>query len=130
MHLLWRFHGWFEKKFENFRRGYGGLLVWSLDNHIAVMVGFLVLVAVSLCLLFPLIGEDFFPTVDAGQIRLHVRCPPGTRIEETENNYAAVEAVIHKIIPGEEVAVMLDNMGIPNSSINLCLSDETIGLSR
>jgi multidrug efflux pump subunit AcrB len=124
--LLWRFHGWFEGKFDRFRRGYGGMLVWALEHRASVIVGFLLLVVITFILVFPLVGEDFFPTVDAGQIRLHVRCPPGTRVEETERYYAVVEEALKKIIPGEEVDVMLDDMGIPNSSINLALSDETM----
>ncbi len=83
---------------------------------------FIILVAVS-CLLCPFVGTDFFPSVDAGQIRLHVRCRPGTRIEQTEQYFAQVENEIAKIIPSREVSTVLDNMGIPNSSINLSLSD-------
>ena len=76
--------------------------------------------------LFFFIGQDFFPTVDAGQIRLHVRAPAGTRIEQTEKYYADVQDIIRKVIPAGEVDVMLDNMGIPNSGINLSLSDGSI----
>ena len=87
------------------------------------MVGFVLLVVISCAALFPLIGTDFFPTVDAGQMRLHVRAPAGTRIEQTQAYFAEVEDVIRKIIPPKETGVILDNMGIPNSSINLSLSD-------
>src|SRR5207253_5211276 len=69
---------------------------------------------------------DFFPTVDAGQLRLHVRCPPGTRIEQTEQYFARVEDAIRQIIPARDMGVVLDNMGIPNSSINLSLSDMSL----
>lgn len=74
----------------------------------------------------PLVGEDFFPTVDAGQLRLHVRAPAGTRIEETERHFAQVSEEIRNVIPKEELATILDNMGIPNSSINLSLSDGSV----
>src|SRR5439155_9737399 len=69
---------------------------------------------------------DFSPTVDAGQLRLHVRAPSGTRLEETEKIYARVEAAISKVIPADELDTLLDNMGIPNSVINLSLSDGTL----
>ena len=79
----------------------------------------MLLVAGSGAALFPLIGTDFFPTVDAGLIRLHVRCPPGTRIEETERYFAGVADVIREEIPPQEVETVLDNLGIPYSGINL-----------
>ena len=75
---------------------------------------------------FGLIGRDFFPTVDAGQIRLHVRAAPGTRLEETERVYARVEQAIKADIPDDQVETMLDNIGIPNSGINLSLSDGSL----
>ncbi len=73
-----------------------------------------------------MVGQDFFPSVDAGQLRLHVRCPPGTRIEQTEQYFASVEDAIRKIIPHAEMETLLDNMGIPNSGINLSLSDGSV----
>ena len=118
-------HPLFDAMFERLRRFYGGFLDWALAHRIVTTVGFSTLV-IGTCALFPLIGQDFFPTVDAGQLRLHVRCPPGTRIEETENQYAKVEDAIRKIIPPADLGTMLDNMGIPNSSINLSLSDESV----
>jgi multidrug efflux pump subunit AcrB len=77
-------------------------------------------------MLLPLIGTDFFPEVDAGQIRLHVRAPAGTRLEETRKLYARVEEVIRTVIPPEEIVTVLDNIGIPNSTINLSLSDGSL----
>jgi multidrug efflux pump subunit AcrB len=123
--LIWRVHRVFNFFFERFRRLYGGFLEWSLHHRLFVTVSFSLLVMASSGL-FPLVGNDFFPTVDAGQLRLHVRCPPGTRIEETENRYAQVEDAIRKIIPPNELGTMLDNMGIPNSAINLSLSDGSV----
>jgi multidrug efflux pump subunit AcrB len=120
--LIWRTHYTFNHYFEKLRLTYGGLLNWALGHRLAVIVGFCILVLVSISL-FAVVGEDFFPSVDAGQIRLHVRCPPGTRIEETERYYGDVEADIRKVIPASDIKVILDNMGIPNSSINLSLSD-------
>jgi multidrug efflux pump subunit AcrB len=120
--LIWRTHDKFNDYFEKLRRYYGGALVWALSHRPTVTAAFGILVLVSCCLM-PLIGEDFFPTVDAGQLRLHVRCPPGTRIEETQKYYVDVEELIRSVIPHEEIATMIDNIGIPNSSINLSLSD-------
>ncbi len=76
----------------------------------------------SLCLL-PFLGRDFFPAVDAGQIRLHVRAPQGTRIESTEQRFYEVGRAIRKTIPNREVDTVLDNIGLPNSGINLAFSD-------
>src|SRR4029077_7470568 len=77
--------------------------------------------------LYPFVGRDFFPTVDAGQLRLHVRTPPGTRIEETEVYFQQVEDFIREVIPASEINVIVDNIGVPNP-INLALSDSvTVG---
>jgi multidrug efflux pump subunit AcrB len=122
---IWRIHYAFDRQFERLRRRYGGLLAWALRHRGWVATGFVVSVAGS-CLLLLLIGQDFFPSVDAGQIRLHVRAPPGTRIEETENHFARVEEAIRAEIPGDEIVTVLDNMGIPNSGINLSLSDGSL----
>lgn len=124
--LVWRVHFAFNRQFEKLRRFYGGLLAWSLDHRMVVAGGFLVMVVASCVGLFPLVGQDFFPSVDAGQMRLHVRAPAGTRIEETENYFAQVEDSIRKHIPKNELATMLDDIGIPNSGINLSLSDGSI----
>src|SRR5207247_4364791 len=120
--VIWRIHDAFNRQFETFRRWYGGVLAWALEHRPAVIVAFLLL-TIGSCALFPLIGTDFFPNVDAGQMRLHVRAPAGTRIEQTQDYFAAVEGEIRKLIPKQDLGVLLDNMGIPNSSINLSLSD-------
>jgi len=118
-------HPAFNWGFEKFRRFYGGFLDWALAHRGITVAGFVIFALGSLAL-YPFIGRDFFPTVDAGQLRLHVRCPPGTRIEETERRYGEVEAEIRQIIPQNELTTMLDNIGIPNSSINLSLSDGSV----
>jgi multidrug efflux pump subunit AcrB len=123
--LVLQMHNAFNRMFEWLRLLYGGLLDWALAHRLLVVCGFLILVAGS-CMLFPVLGTDFFPTVDAGQIRLHVRAAPGTRIEETAEEYAKVEKVIRQTIPSNEITTVLDNMGIPNSTINLSLSDGSI----
>ena len=119
---IWRIHFIFNRGFEAAQSVYGGFLAWALRHRPTVVVSFLLLVAVSLCLAVG-IGQDFFPTVDAGQMRLHVRCPPGTRVEQSERYFAEVQNVIRQVVPAKEIAVVLDNIGIPNSSINLSLSD-------
>jgi multidrug efflux pump subunit AcrB len=72
------------------------------------------------------LAGDFFPTVDSGQIRLHVRAPAGTRIEETERYFAKIDAVVREVIPPHELKTIIDNIGIPNSGINLALSDGSL----
>lgn len=124
---VWKIHAGFEHHFEKFRAGYGGALAWALANRPKVISAFAVLFVGSLGL-FPLIGQNFFPTVDAGQLRLHVRVPTGTRVEETEQRFKQVENVIRSVIPPSELDLMLDNIGLPVVAINLILSDNpTIG---
>ena len=69
------------------------------------------------------VGKDFFPYVDSGQMRLHVRCPSGTRIEEAERIFGAVEEEVRRVVPPQELDTILDNIGLPNSGINLAFSD-------
>ncbi|WP_460499611.1 efflux RND transporter permease subunit [Hymenobacter agri] len=124
---VWKLHKGFEHQFEKFRGGYGKALDWALSNRPKVVLAFAVLFIGSLGL-FPLIGQNFFPTVDAGQLRLHVRVPTGTRVEETEARFRQVEGVIRSVIPAEELDLVLDNIGLPVIPINLLLSDNpTIG---
>src|SRR5258708_13208356 len=78
--------------------------------------------------LFPLLGQDCCPQVDAGQMRLHVRAPPATRIEETQRQFAEVEHAIRKIVGNDQIDTMLNNIGLPYSGINIALSDSaTVG---
>ena len=117
-----RFIAWFERGFERMRMSYGGLLAASLHHRLPVILGFLLFVAASLSLL-PLVGRDFFPTVDAGLIKLHVRGIPGTRIEETERKFVHIEDAIREVIPPGEIETLIDNIGIPYSGLNLSLSE-------
>jgi multidrug efflux pump subunit AcrB len=109
-----RFHEAFNRGFERLRLGYRGLLEWAL-NHRLVALSVLLGFALGSLALFPRIGQDFFPSVDAGQIRLHVRAPAGTRIEETERIFGQVEGVIREIVPDSERAMILDNIGLTQS---------------
>jgi multidrug efflux pump subunit AcrB len=119
---IWRTHQAFNRQFEKLRRFYGGFLALALEHRFATVAIMLVFVVGS-CFLFPHVGRDFFPAVDAGQLRMHVRCPPGTRLEESERYFAEVEDFLRTQIPAMEITTMLDNIGIPNSGINLSLSD-------
>jgi multidrug efflux pump subunit AcrB len=117
-----RFLAGFEARFAQLRQVYGTFLAWALSHKVATAASFLVFVAASMALL-PLIGRDFFPSVDAGLIKLHARGPAGTRIEESERRFARTEDAIRKVIPPAEIDTMLDNIGVPYSSINLSLSE-------
>jgi multidrug efflux pump subunit AcrB len=111
---IWWVHERFDRVFEWFRGHYRELLSFALNNRfvtVALMLG----VAVGSFALYPRIGQDFFPQVDAGQIRLHVRGPAGIRIEETEKLFGRVEGVIREVVPDAERDVILDNMGLPQS---------------
>jgi multidrug efflux pump subunit AcrB len=112
----------FERGFDRFREGYRILLGAVLHHRAPFAVIFLAFCVGSM-LLVPQLGEDFFPSVDAGQFRLHLRARSGTRIEETAKLVDEVEAAIRREIPAEEFRGMLDNIGIPASSINLTYND-------
>ncbi len=104
----------FNSLFEKLRYRYVGLLAWSLRHRGLVLTSFMALSVASLGLVF-LVGQDFFPNVDSGQMRLHARCPAGTRIEETEVRFAELEREIRSVIPPDEIDMLIDNIGIPNS---------------
>ncbi len=112
----------FERAFERFRSHYRGLLAGLLERPVLFALLFLALCGGS-CLLYPQLGQDFFPSVDAGQIRLHLRARTGTRIEETVRLVDEVESVIRAEIPADEIDGVLDNIGIPNSGISLSYSN-------
>jgi CzcA family heavy metal efflux pump len=113
-----RLQGRFGKWFEGVRHGYHGLLGACIRHKIPFMACFLGFCVASFALL-PWLGEDFFPTVDSGQIKLHVRTRTGTRIEETARLCDQVEGVIRKEIPPSELDTVIDNIGLPYSGINL-----------
>jgi multidrug efflux pump subunit AcrB len=120
-------HSRFDRGFNSSREKYRHYLNWMLSNSKPVVICFALLMVVSL-LLFPSLGRDFFPQVDAGQMRLHVRAPPGTRLEQTQEYFAQVESAIRQIVGQKQIDVILDNIGLPYSGINIALSDSaTIG---
>jgi CzcA family heavy metal efflux pump len=112
----------FEKWFTHFREGYGRLLRAALSKRGMFAVAFLAF-AVGTWLLLPFLGEGFFPSVDAGQFRLHVRAPTGTRIEETARLVDRVESVIHSAVPPRELGGILDNIGVPSGGLPLTYID-------
>ena len=114
---LSRFQRGFEARFERFRESYRNLLAMALAHRKVFVIGFLGFVAASFVLL-PFLGSNFFPSVDAGQITLHVRPPVGTRIEHAAAMFGDVEREICKTIPPREVSSIVDNIGLPTSSIN------------
>ncbi len=117
----------FQRQFERMRDGYRGLLASALAHRGFVAAAF-VLISGACLALTPFLGQDFFPQVDSGQIRLHVRAPGNTRIEETERYFAGVEKSIRQVIPADELTDMVDDIGLPYSGVNLAMSDSaTIG---
>jgi multidrug efflux pump subunit AcrB len=120
--LIWRAHYAFNHRFERFRMWYTGLLDWALEHRAPVLIAFGVFCVGSLGLGF-LVGRDFFPNVDSGQMRFHVRPPTGTRLESAEVRFAAIEEEIRHVIPPEEIDTIIDNIGIPNSTFNLAFGD-------
>jgi multidrug efflux pump subunit AcrB len=120
-------HHKFEDGFNSLRDGYRNVVALCVGRGGITAVFFVLLMSCSL-LLFPHLGRDFFPQVDAGQMRLHVRAPPASRLEETQRYFAEVENAIRQIVGKDQIEVILDNIGLPYSGINIALSDSaTVG---
>ncbi len=124
-----RFHQGFNRRFDAFRDFYGWLLAGILARRILTpLVGLGIVGCAAVLSMF--VGSDFFPQVDAGLIQLHVRAPARTRIESTERVFQAVEDNIHAQIPGTNIKLMLDNIGLPQRLYNLAFTDgTTIGVN-
>ncbi len=117
----------FEHGFSKVRRQYVGLLQMAVDNRKVFLSGFMSVVMLSF-LLLPFLGRNFFPLVDAGQIKMHVRAQVGTRVEETASLFDKIEAVIRQQIPKEQLEGIVDNIGLSVSGINMAYSNTgTIG---
>jgi multidrug efflux pump subunit AcrB len=122
-----RFQRWFERGFETFRAAYHALLGMALRRRTIFVTGFMAVVIASFGLA-PYLGRDFFPSVDAGQILMHVRMPVGTRVEVGAGEFAEIEKAIREIIPAHELATVVDNIGVPVSGINMTYNNTgTIG---
>jgi multidrug efflux pump subunit AcrB len=117
-------HG-FEKAFDRLREAYSKLLGKILQHRLAFAAAFLAF-CVGSWLLVPFLGQDFFPNVDAGSFRLHVRAITGERVEQTAKLVDEVEASIRRQIPANELEGMIDNIGLPSSGINLTYNDSGV----
>src|SRR6202171_450727 len=113
----------FEGAFEKFHHSYRGLLEVCLHHRRAFLIAFFASCLGSLAFLIPWLGQDFFPSVDSGSFKLHLRAPTGMRIEETANLCDEVEQSIRKAIPSSEIQGIIDNIGLPYSGINLSYSN-------
>jgi CzcA family heavy metal efflux pump len=124
---LVRFQLAFERSFERLRNGYHSLLKRTVAHPVLFTICFFA-ACIASCALYPWLGQDFFPSVDSGQFKLHVRAQTGTRIEETARLCDEVERVIRQEIPQKELANIIDNIGLPYSGINTSYSNSaTIG---
>lgn len=127
--LFHALHLGFERGFLRFRDAYLRVLAWNLQHRRTVALVFLAALGSGAALL-PTMGRDFFPVVDAGQFRLHVRAPAGTRLEQTTQYFNRVEEEIRRVIPADEVEMVLDNIGLPNRNYSLAFGDSsTISMS-
>ncbi|MGB9256743.1 MAG: efflux RND transporter permease subunit [Candidatus Korobacteraceae bacterium] len=120
-----RYQRRFERGFDKFRGGYYQLLETTMEHRGIFATCFLAFCVLSLGLVF-FLGEDFFPSVDAGQMRLHVRAHAGLRVEETARLCDEIESYLRTQIPKDELVTVLDNIGLPNSSINLSYSNSGV----
>jgi multidrug efflux pump subunit AcrB len=122
-----RYHLMFSKKFHRFRDSYSSSLRWGLANRLTILIIFGLLFSSTL-FIFPFIGQDFFPFVDAGQIRLHVKAESGTRIEVTADIFSEVENEIRKVIDPHDIAMLIDNIGLNPVPYTLAFGDSaTVG---
>ena len=125
---LVRFQYGFERRFEGIRTAYGGLLYLGLRNRGKLIAGFVGFSLLSFGLA-PYLGQNFFPSVDGGQIKMHVRAQTGTRIEETTRLADRVGEAIHRIVPADELDSIVDNIGLSVSGINMAYNNSgTIGV--
>jgi multidrug efflux pump subunit AcrB len=119
----------FDRGFERLRDGYARLLRKLLERRFIVPVVAVLMLSLG-GLMLTLVGRDFFPLIDGGQIQLHVRAPPGTRIESTEAVFQAVEDKIREVIPDKDRGLIIDNIGLPARAYNLAFADgSTIGIN-
>jgi multidrug efflux pump subunit AcrB len=112
----------FNRAFDRFQNSYIRSLTWTLDHRKTVFALFLLIVGLTAVML-PFVGRDFFPRVDAGQIKLHLRAPAGSRLEETERIAAETEALVRRIIPEAEVGTVISNIGLTGERYNFIFTD-------
>jgi multidrug efflux pump subunit AcrB len=119
--LIWKLHQRFEHQFEKVQKHYRSSLEWALAHRTAVLVGFGIVSLASLSLVL-ILGENFFPYVDSGQMEFHVRPPTGTRIEVANEIFTRVDAEVRRVIPKDQVAMIVDNIGLPPGGVNLAFT--------
>ncbi len=119
-----RFHASFERGFERLREGYVGLLRLLLTRRVIVPIVAVLVLSLG-AVMFTFVGRDFYPAIDSGMIQLHVRAPPGTRVEVTEQIFQKVEDKIRQVIPPKDLDLIVDNFGVPARSYNWAFSDGT-----
>jgi CzcA family heavy metal efflux pump len=119
--LIWRIHQTFDRGFDWFAEEYKATLEWALGHAAITLVAFAVMVLASLALI-PVIGQDFFPYVDSGQMEFHVRPPAGTRIETATQVFRRVDAEIRRVIPPQQLQMVVNNIGLPPGGVNLAYS--------
>jgi multidrug efflux pump subunit AcrB len=117
-----RLHQRFERGFELFRRGYLRVLTMLLKRRLIIPVVAALMLALGGVML-TVVGRDFFPAIDGGQIKLHIRAPAATRIEATERIFQEIEDKIRKVIPGRELDLVVDDIGVPQRPYNLAFTD-------
>jgi multidrug efflux pump subunit AcrB len=123
-----RFQITFEHYFEKLRTWYYGVLGFCMEYRVVFLVAIVAFWVGSIALLYPWLGQDFFPSVDGGQFKLHVRAHTGTRIEDTARICDQIEDVIRQEIPQAETGTIIDNIGVPYSGLNLSYSNSaTVG---
>jgi multidrug efflux pump subunit AcrB len=121
--LLIRFQTAFERGFEAFRGGYHRVLELCVAHSKVFLAGFVGLAVLSAALLYPFLGQDFFPAVDTGQFKMHVRAHTGTRIEEMASLCDQIDRTFRELIPKDELVTIIDNIGLPYSGINTTYSN-------
>src|SRR5579871_1045617 len=124
-----RFHAGFERHFDAMRHSYSRALRELVTHRLILPVGMVAVLGLGV-VLYPMVGRDFFPVIDGGQIQLHVRAPAGSRIENTERIFQEVENKIREVIPDSDRELIVDNIGLPARAYNLAFSDgSTIGVN-
>jgi multidrug efflux pump subunit AcrB len=119
--FIWRFHQRFDHRFDWFAEKYKRGLEWALGHATTTLVAFAVMCLGSLTLI-PVVGRDFFPYVDSGQMEFHVRPPAGTRIETAMEVFKRVNEEIRRVIPPEQLQMLVNNIGLPPGGVNLAYS--------
>jgi multidrug efflux pump subunit AcrB len=118
----------FNSSFDRMRNSYRNLVAWAVGAPWITAAFFIVLMILSLAI-FPILGRDFFPSVDAGQMRLHIRAPAGSRIEVTAAYFARIEKAVREIVGNDQVKTVLSNIGLPYSGMNMAVGDTaTVGV--